>query len=226
MANNRITDFRPSTHGLHFGNAFPAAPVLTIPVPGIGSFGIGNAAGGMCGGMVFTVCDFYEAGQPPPDVTEPPDRNTTLFRYLTRRLMDSFDLPGGVLKYYAWMTYPDGNTWRARGLAWRTIREEWPRIRAMIDSGHPCPLGLVTVQSFAPQRLGENHQVLAYAYKLDGQHLTLYVYDPNRPNEDEVALTLAIDRPTQARPIAYSTGMPVRGFFVTSYAAIELTSLA
>jgi hypothetical protein len=227
MATNRVSEFKPSTHGFHFANDFPQAPVLTIRFPRLGSIGIGNAAGGLCGGMVFAVRDFFEADQPPPESAQVPNPGTRLFEFLARRLMDSFNLPGGVLKYYRWMTCPDGNHRSVQGLAWRTIHQEWPRIRALIDQGHPCPLGLVTVQSLAPLRLGENHQVLAYGYDLDEkkQHLTIQVYDPNHPRQDDLTLSLAIDQPTQATPIVFSTGMPVRGFFRTSYAPAEVSSL-
>jgi hypothetical protein len=227
MTMNRVPDFEPSTHGFHFANNFPRGPVLTIWIPGLGSIGIGNAAGGLCGGMVFTVRDFFEARQSPPQTTQVPDPGTRLFRFLARRLLDSFNLPGGVLKYYRWMTCPDGNHKSVQGLAWRTIHQEWPLIRAMIDRGHPCPLGLVTVQSLAPHRLGENHQVLAYGYDLDEekQHLSIQVYDPNHPHQDDLTLSLAIDQPTQATPITFSTGMPVRGFFRTRYAPAEVSSM-
>jgi hypothetical protein len=227
MATNRVRHFKPGTHGFRFANDFPRAPVLSIRVPRFGSIGIGNAAGGMCGGMVFAVRDFFEAGQPPPDTAHVPEPGTRLFGFLVRRLLDSFNLPGGVLKYYRWMTCPDGNHGVVQGLAWRTIRKEWPRIREVIDEGHPCPLGLVTVRSFAPQRLAENHQVLAYAYDIDEvkHRLSIQVYDPNHPRQDDLILSLSIERPTQATSIVYSTGMPVRGFFRTRYAPAEVSSL-
>jgi hypothetical protein len=227
MARNRIPDFKPSTHGFHFGNAFPRVPVLTLRVPRVGAIGVGNAAGGLCGGMVFTVRDFFEAGQPPPASTAPPEPGTRLFDFLARRLLDSFNLPRGVLKYLEWMSLPDGNKGIVRGLAWRTIHQEWPRLKALIDRGHPCPLGLVTVRSFAPQRLGDNHQVLAYAYDLDegARQLTLHVYDPNYPDQDDVTLSLSIGQPSRAAPIACSTGMPVRGFFLTPYTAADVSGV-
>ena len=40
-------------------------------------------------------------------------------------------------------------------------------------------LGVVTVAGANPFQLGHNHQVLAYAYRLDGTQVTLQVYDPN-----------------------------------------------
>ena len=53
------------------------------------------------------------------------------------------------------------------GLAHRTIVDEWPKVKADIDNGHPSPLDLIEVYSFDPTLLGENHQVLAYGYELN-----------------------------------------------------------
>ena len=76
------------------------------------------------------------------------------------------------MKYYAWMASPDHDTGPIlvrRGLAWKTIMEEWPhRIRQSLDAGQLCVLGLVTVASVNPADLGRNHQVLAYGYDLGG----------------------------------------------------------
>ena len=93
-----------------------------------------------------------------------------------RRLVDSWHLPAGVAQYFQWMNLPDGDTGFDvlrrhvvidRGLAWRTIRVQWPQIRADLDRGTPAALGVVTVASSRPADLALNHQVLAYGY--DGQ---------------------------------------------------------
>ena len=92
----------------------------------------------------------------------------------TPKTVDSLqrlDLPAGVLTYYTWMTTADHDSglWfvTRRGVAWKTIKEEWPRVKADIDAGRLCPLGLVTVRGADPRALGHNHQVLAYAYEVD-----------------------------------------------------------
>src|SRR5207237_1577467 len=112
---------------------------------------IGDASNGLCGGMVYAVRDFYEARIPVPAGPRPA-AGTPFYRYIVRRLFDSFDIPGGVVKYYRWMNTPDADQallGRARrGIAWRTINEEWPEVRDDIDAGHPCPLGLATGRSF------------------------------------------------------------------------------
>jgi len=48
----------PSADGFAFANAWPAAPAVTVPLL-VGSAGIGNAARGLCGGMVFAALDYW-----------------------------------------------------------------------------------------------------------------------------------------------------------------------
>jgi hypothetical protein len=216
MASNSVGGFRPSTDGLHFLNAFPQAPVVTVTLPGLGERGFGDASGGLCGGMAFAVRDLYEAGLPPPAATEPPSPGSPFFKYLCRRLIDSFDLPEGVLRYYEWMSHRDADDLFGHGPAARTLTEGWPAVRRELDAGRLAPLGLVTVHSFDPKDLGECHQVLAYAYALDeaGSRLTIAVYDPNWPDRDDLTLALDASRPG---PITYSGELSVRGFFLTPY---------
>ena len=104
-----------------------------------------------------------------------------------RRLFDSFHLPSGPLKYYAWQMLPSGDAWYARGLERRTFREEWPRVRAEIDRGRPAAIGFIRDRSVNPFRLGENHQVMVYGYRADGD---VVVYT-DRDGDLILAYTLA-----------------------------------
>ena len=78
-------------------------------------------------------------------------------------------------------------------------------MRAEIDAGHPCALGLARVRSADAFDLKHNHQVLAYGYRLEGSAPTLQVYDPNRPGDDDVRLSMDLAdesrRPTWWRPV-------------------------
>jgi hypothetical protein len=74
------------------------------------------------------------------------------------------------------------------GRAAVVINTEWPLVRADIDAGHPSPLGLVTVKSALPFDLGKNHQVMAYAYLETGTDVTIWVYDPNQHDNDNVTI--------------------------------------
>jgi len=227
-----VPGFLPTRNGLRFANVWPSEPAIELSVPGIGTVGIGNAGNGLCGGMVFTVRDVFQAGLPPLEDPRPP-RGSPLFAYIVRRLIDSFNLPGGVLKYFEWMNTADGDTdlWMVtrRGVAWRTIRREWPLVRKDLDDGLLCPLGLVTARSSNPMDLGRNHQALAYGYELAGEQLTLHVYDPNSEpaRGDGVFLRMRMDEPTAAAPIEHNVGIadPIRGFFRVDYAFRDPSAL-
>ena len=227
-----VPGFLPGPNGLRFTNEWPHEPDIEVNVPPFGTIPIGDASNGLCGGMVFLVRDVFEAGRPPLEDPRPAE-GTPLFGYIVRRLFDSFDLPNGVLKYYEWMNTPDGDTdlWLAirRGIAWKTVREEWPKVRADIDAGHPSPLGLVTVESADPNDLGKNHQVLAYRYTLLRDVLTLHVYDPNTEaaEADEAFLRMHVEDPTKATAIQHTIaiGEPIRGFFRVDYSSRDPSAL-
>ena len=232
MAGKAVPNFVASRDALGFANDWPSQPDLVFNLPLLGKLAgkvkIGDASNGLCGGMVYTVRDFYEVKIPMPAGSQPA-AGTPLYGYIVRRLFDSFDIPGGVVKYYIWMTIPDADRsllGRTRhGIAWRTINKECPQIRDDIDAGHPCPLGLVTVRSINPRDLGRCHQVLAYAYDLEWPTLTIRVYDPNTDPAaaDDCSLSLDLSHPSETSPVTHNLGIPfpVRGFFRTRYDAAD-----
>jgi hypothetical protein len=185
---------------------------------------IGDAANGLCGGMVFTVRDYFEGGVPvPPDIQAP--SSGPLFDYMVTRLFDSFNLPAGPLRYMELMnpTLPDHETVMSglglapRGRAWHMIRIEWPTIQADLDAGYLSPMALVQVKSLDPFQLGKNHQVLAYGYDLNGDDLSIHIYDPNCPNRDNIRLSLNIGDPGHTTAVSYTTGATIWCFFRPQY---------
>ena len=176
--------FLPSRHGFAFTNAWPSQPAVVLDTH-LGRIDIGNAAAGLCGGMVFVALDYWHAAVVPP--TTRPAPGEPLYRQIVRRLIESWNLPAGVARYYQCMNLPDGDTGVDvlgrrivvdHGLAWRTAQVQWPRIRADLDRGIPSPLGVVTVASSRPADLALNHQVLAYDYERSGAEVSVRVYDP------------------------------------------------
>lgn len=225
MAPRMVPGFLPSTSGFRFANSFPHVPVRRIGIPGVISLGIGDASDGLCGGMAFAVRDYFEAGRPPSTDTAPPAEGP-LFDYLVGRLFDSFDLPLGPGRYLQLMSplLPDGETVLSRlgvtphGRAWRMVRQEWPKVRADIDAGHPSPLGLVKVKSSNPFDLKENHQVLAFGYELVEETVVLHLYDPNLPGRDDVTLSLGLADPSRPAALAvFPPGRRVLAFFRVPY---------
>ncbi len=220
-----VAGFTPSTSGFRFPNAFPHVPVRRIGIPGTLSVPIGDASNGLCGGMVFAARDYFEAGRTPPPDTTPPSEGP-LFDYLVDRLFDSFCLPWGPGRYLALMSplLPDGETFWTRlgfgvhGRSWQMARDEWPKIRADVDAGHPSPIGLITVKSSDPFDLKEDHQVLVFGYDLQGSAVTLRLYDPNQPGRDDITLGFDTGDATRPQTLAVTPGgPPVLAFFRVTY---------
>jgi hypothetical protein len=241
-----VPGFLPSTGGFRFSNSsFSHVPDLTINVLG-NNIGIGDAANGLCGGMVFAARDFFEAGIPIPQQSANPSSGP-LFDYIVTRLFDSFDLtlpppplppvPGvfitpippfgpGPLTYMHLMdpALPDHETvasqsgFSYRGRAWVMIVDSWPRIKTDIDTHHLSPIGLIEVKSADPTTMGQNHQVLTYGYSLDGTNLTLRLYDPNAPMNDTVTMTLDIAHPDHTTAVTNTIVPMVWCFFRPAYA--------
>ncbi len=225
MPSRAIDGFLPSTGGFRFANDFPHVPVRRIGIPGVVSIPIGDASNGLCGGMVFAARDYFEAKRMPPADTTPPGSGP-LFEYIVDRLFASFNLPFGPTRYLALMSplLPDGESVLSRlrlaphGRAWQVLNDEWPKVRSEIDSGRPSPLGLVRVKSSNPVDLKLDHQVLAYGYELDGDRVTLRLYDPNQPGRDDVTMTVSPLDPTHAVSISSSPpGPSTFAFFQVPY---------
>ncbi len=217
--------FRPSRQAFAYRNSWPSQPAVRVSTP-VGEVDIGNAAGGLCGGMVFAARDYARAGARPPD--QRPVLGEPVYDYIVRRLVDSWDWLGGPAKYLLWMNTPDADTGvrlplvgrfvGRRGVAWLTIREEWPRVRGEIDSGEPSCLGLVTVRSADPRQLGKNHQVLAWGYEIDGPAVRLKIYDPNRGRNDGIFIDFDTGHPSRRTEFRHNVGVAaIRGFFRVEY---------
>ncbi len=230
QSQSRVPGFKPSVSGFRFTNSFAQVPYSGINVAGV-NMSIGDASNGMCGGMVYAVRDYFEAGlTPSPNATAP--SGGPLFNYLSRRLFDSFNLPGGLVKYLHLMNpdLPDHETWLSnaglapRGRAWVMIMEEWPKIKADLDQGRLSPLAMIRVKDRDPFKMGQNHQVLAYGYSLNNNNLVINVYDPNYPGNDNVTISLNIGNPQHTTDVSYSNGGTVYCFFRTDYAHSDPTT--
>ena len=224
----QVTDFLPSRNGWPFDNSFEAIPPFKL----FGELRYGDASRGLCGGMVYAALDYFLAGLDIPQIADQDvsvryksPLHGPIFDYLSRRLFNSFDIPAGVWNYIELMnpSFPDFQTIKSRLLmapnsrAWRMVRQEWPIIKAKLDTGQPCPLGLIRIKSNELSRLVENHQVLAYGYDLKDDDLTLFIYDPNFHNNDNVTMKLNIGDPERKISINYFDNNPVYCFFQPNY---------
>ena len=219
-----LTGFLPSSSGFKFGNSFPHVPLKKIKVLGQ-QIPIGNASYGLCGGMILAVMDYFEANIPIPSNPTAPSSGP-LFGYIVNRQIESFHLPLGLMKYMVLMN-PFLRDHEARasnigvaphGRAWRMMKEEWPKIKNDLDNGKLSPLGLVKIKSLNPFEIRRNHQVLAYGYDLNENNLSLHIYDPNFPNDDQVTISLNIGTPESTTSVIHSKSPePIYSFFRTDY---------
>ena len=220
----RVAGFLPSQNAFRFdNNHWPNVPNYTVSIFSH-DITVGNAGSGLCGGMAFAVRDLFEAHQSAPTAEIPPDPGTPLFNYIVAGLTRTFTFRN-VSRYIDWIQSSDASTDSTKGICWHEINEEWPLVKADIDAGLLSPLGLVHGQERSGlgyvtgfRHLASCHQVLAWGYDLTGTALTLHIYDPNAPGDDQ---TIALDTasPDQATPLkitGYSDGR-FRAFFREAY---------
>jgi hypothetical protein len=224
-----IEGFAPSTHAFHFPNEFPEGQAVRTLDLGITEIPIGEASNGLCGGMTFAVRDYFEAGIAIPETPDAPaGEEDPLFTYLVDRLFASFDLPHLPATLMTLMNpaYPDhdggllsklGADGRSRVMA----RKEFTKIREALDGGRLCPITLVKAKSVNPSDMGSCHQILIYGYQVDGTQLTLWAYDPNNPDNDELGIVLDVGRTDKDITVGATLEdlYPIYCFVVNNYQA-------
>jgi hypothetical protein len=224
-----VAAFLPSTHGFQFPNAWPkGTPIVVLPTP-VGDLKLGDANSGLCGGMAMAAADLFYANRHPPADSSPPAGGSAQFEYLSSRLFDSWNIPQGPITFAYWAVTLDHDTGfivDRPGVSHMTISDQIPPLKSMIDQGHPCLLGLVTVRDVT--ELGKCHIVLAYRYETEGSVFTTYVYDPNSPGNDSVFISLDTSSPEHSTPINHTVNIddPIRGFFVLQYSFKDPSSIA
>jgi hypothetical protein len=228
MTHAAVPGFLPSLHGFHFANRWPAGPTVMFGPFDPRILGIGDAAAGLCGGMVTTARDLFEAGIAIPADTDPPANGSPRFRAIVRRQAESLDWLRVPLRFYDLQAArPDPPTRTSVALRRPpprvvAVRDAWPLMRADIEAGRAPIVGLVRVAGWSPRLLTANHQVLAYAYDEDAAGFRIRVYDPNHPDRDDIELVACLEgsdarHPDERVRLAQSTGEPLLGFFRQRY---------
>lgn len=214
MSENVVPGFLPSRNGLHFANRYPPGPTVRFGPLDPRWIGIGDASAGLCGGMCFTVRDVFEAGISVPPDREPPANGSPRFKSIVRRQVQSLDWLRLPLQFYRRSAFGASlGTDRIKA----TFEREWPKIRREIDEGRVAMLGLIRVAGKNPFRLTGNHQVIAYGYAEDGRGVTLRIYDPNWPDDDNVTAVLRLDEALRPTGLESSSGEPLLGYFLAPF---------
>ncbi len=213
-----VEGFLPSVHGFHFANAWPHGPTVRFGPFDPRIVGVGDAADGLCGGMVYATADLFLAGVPVPADREPFPNGSPRFKAIVRRQVESLAWLTVPVRY--WLRSAVGGRFggdRARS----TVDHEWPIAKRQLDAGHLVLIGLIRVSSVDPRALTLNHQVMAFGYAEDGRGVTLNLYDPNWPDRDDVTITIHLDPAFRPTGMSQSTGEPLLGWFVLPYSPAE-----
>lgn len=167
------TSFDPATQGFRFSNTF-RNNVIGPP--------INMETGGLCGGMSYTVLDYYNAGRPIPNQTYRPANNTQLQSYIYNRQVNS--LASNLDKWLEISVNPFGAR-TTEFFNWG-INQRLQELMSFIDRGVPVQLGLKGSEG----TLNHDHQVLAIGYDVGRykynpgnfkEDIRIYVFDPNYP---------------------------------------------
>jgi hypothetical protein len=220
-----VPGFKPSTRAPMFRNGpWPTGTNLAVQLQGLPAINVDATSFGLCGGMSFLARDIFEAGTPQLQGRNPQRIPVALAQYILSRLLDSFSGPNVVGQWLASTQALDHETvLRGPGLFAATVTQ-CPAITADIDAGVLCPIGVILVESFAPWAVFDNHVELVYGYERSGAELTLFVYDCNRPGEDDRTITLDDSAARPAKTISTNAtdgdgarARTVRGFFRLPY---------
>jgi len=168
------TKFNPTKHGFNFGNDFNNDFIKKLDI----------RTGGLCGGMVYSALDYFNARKPIPRQDYRPANRTPLQSYIYNRQVNSLK---GLEKWVEVGFNPFGARnseffrWGLQGFNGGRLQE----LRSYLDKGKPVVLGLWGVD-------GGKHQVLAIGYDVGrykgrfGKHqedFKIFIYDPNYQNQ-------------------------------------------
>jgi hypothetical protein len=210
--------FTPLIHGFSFQNSFPGIPFLvrknSIMNELIHLLFFRKNSYGLCGGMCFAALDYFYADKELPYIESPPEAGDFLHSYIFKRQNSTYGRFGKFIsKFIFWSLVSDIE------LQSKTYKE-FSDIRLSLDKKQPVVIGLVYVHLSQSLAIWSNHQVIAHSYEVDSGKSTVYLYDPNFPGREDIALELI--RTEQGfqciqRDLQSNVGIPVRGFFKIPY---------
>lgn len=207
----KMTNFNPAIHGFKFANTFQGVDAS-------------SRYGGLCGGMVYAMLDYYNAGVQIPQQTYAPSNRYPLQSYIYKRQAKSAQEsnwdkwaelgfnPGGARtsEFFGW------------GIEMLRPGDRMNELKALIDQGKPAPLGLFhsdEAERYGYKKRGD-HQVMAVGYDFGkykgdkGQFLDnfkIFVVDPNHPG-----LILTLKANANARCFYYDNG-PIKDAWLTYF---------
>lgn len=206
----QATAFLPSRDGFSFRNDFE------YPASRVGRAAALAQGYGLAGGMCLSALDRWLSGRPLPQLPTPPQPGDPLYEEFVRRQIELLGR-GAWDRILDWQSRPGlGHVMGASGVGELT-RGEWRRLRRSLDAGRPAVLCVLRTRGpFANP--SENPIVLAIRYEFARatRRGTVWLYDPNRPGNDDVRLTVSIAG-RRRTPETTFISERVRGFIVLPY---------
>jgi hypothetical protein len=186
--NRKMTSFMPAVHGLKFVNNFQSEASFA----GIN----GPRFGGLCGGMAYTMLDYYYSRSQVPQQTFRPATGSTLYQYIFNRQNTSVLENGDkwlelINNPFGWRTTEFFN-WGLQGFNGGRLEE----LKSQIDVGKPVPIGLFQAGDGGVR---PHHQVIAIGYQVGRykgdlgefkEDFKIFICDPNYPNK---TMTLVVN---------------------------------
>mgnify|MGYP001024518243 FL=1 len=204
-----MTRFDPARHGYRFSNSFANNVIPEFDY----------RTDGLCGGMVFSVLDYFYAGMPVPDQPYRPGEGSPLRRYLYDRQVQAITHGGNLTRWVEMSVNPFGSrndeffNWGFEG--------RLDELKRRIQRGEPVPLAM---RSCDEGCMGD-HYVLAVGYDFgtwkretdpaNRDQVKIFLYDPNHPGQ---TVTLKADLQRKQYYLAESTGSRWRAWFIADYA--------
>ena len=171
----RRTALDPGLFGFKFVNTF-ANSFIGPPV--------NMTTGGLCGGMSYSVLDYFNAKLPISTQDYRPANSTTLHGYLYNRQVAS--LVANADKWAEYLFNPGGAR-SAEFFNWG-LNERLVELKSFIDRGVPVPLGMKSPNG----GIDGDHQVIAIGYDMGRyqgglgpfkEDFKLFILDPNFPEK-------------------------------------------
>jgi hypothetical protein len=201
LSTKKMTAFDPAIHGFKFANTFNGVD---------GS----RRYGGLCGGMVYAMLDYYYASVQIPQQTYAPSNRYPLQSYIYKRQAKSAQESNWDKWAELWFNPGGARSSEFFGWGIEMLRpgDRMNELKSMIDQGKPAPLGLYhsdDAERFGYSK-GGDHQVMAVGYDFGkykgdkGQFLEdfkIFIVDPNYPGK---ILTLKAN--ASARCFYYDNG--------------------
>lgn len=223
MGTSNKTSFRPSIHGWPFSNS---GGFETVRFEFLGE--MVSVTRGFCGGMSWRALQrFYNAIPIYRDLPKPA-RGDDLFEELYEAQLSTMTY-SYVHALFNLQCRPDldgSNILFPIGLGTFT-QWQWRSIKHSLDMSMPVSITLINdSNNYNPFHLSSHHQVVAYAYRTAlasqtdtaprgaKEEVTLWIYDPNDPNNNSACLTFFLGADKGRIRLRYNGDNRYHGFLM------------